>query len=166
MNTIEINLRDNFKKTSYVFGYSKTSNIQDVSNWQDGNNSFNIQNDGVYYFFARHKRSGKISVYQKTVNCAGVVVPCSISYLKPYQKIISNSCQISYLNPYIANNTITEQYETDWIDGTTSGSNCNISFLYPYLVVTNTQDVYETDWTDGNSTGINCQISFLTAYFN
>lgn len=168
MNRVVIDLKKGFRIKSYIFGYSTTNNVQSVNNWQDGNNVFDIQNDGRYYFFSRHKNSSKVSVLEKIVNCGGSNIPCQITFLKPYTiaQPPQNPCTISWLAPYfIAPNTGGDAYETDWSDGTAGGDACLISFLSPYQnpVIS---DSFETDWSDGVANGNNCQITYLTPYFN
>jgi hypothetical protein len=115
MNKVVIKLKRSFNPNSYFFGYSTVNNILNVTNWQDSNETFFIQNDGIYYFFAKHKTSNKFFVLQKSVSCGGVQAPCSISFLAPY------------FTETVVNQDI---YETDWTDGLAGG--CNISFLNPY----------------------------------
>ena len=74
----------------YEFGYSTSSDVNDVSNWQSGKNIFLNVTDGTYYAFARLIGTNQFFTKAVSVNCNGCTVAAD-----GYYDITPNSCRVA-----------------------------------------------------------------------
>jgi hypothetical protein len=121
MIEILIKLKQSFSPKGYLFGCSKTDNPITVQNWQDGNNSLLVSEDGTWFCFAKKKNSNKINRFVVQLNCGNVDNSnCTINGIPPYQLVQQGGvmCNIAGLTPYQLTSS--------------GGNNCVITGLQPY----------------------------------
>jgi hypothetical protein len=127
MATIKIKPKKSFSIQEFFFGCSLIDSEQSVTNWQDGNNVFDVI-DGTWFCFSRKKNSNRVSKLVKIVNCGQV---CTISYIQFRKRL---ACEITGILPYIK--TSTAQCTITGIAPyikTSTGTQCQITTIQPYI---------------------------------
>lgn len=76
----------------YSYGYSTVDDIESVTNWQDGNNTFQDIPDGTYYFFGALKDGNTDLYFRKKIRITSENCSIEVSGFT----LVASQCSISF----------------------------------------------------------------------
>ena len=159
MNTtrVAIHLKLNHPKL-YRFGYAETDKVENVTNWQVGNNIFQEVADGDKFFFAENLYIDDAPILKLKYN-----VQCGIGELEllsvTERRITANPLETDWVNDVtVEDGVVINPFERDWTDDVTieTGAVLEIQSVTERLIL----KPLETDWV--NEITIESDLELLT----